>query len=379
MAHLEREAYTSADWHSKEQTDLLGRSWQFACLDSDLTATGDFVSVQVGPYPLMVAKMKDGTLSAYHNVCRHRGTTLVDGKGNAGKSFVCPYHRWTYALDGRLKGAPDMAACFPDLDRKNLSLKPAGLGQFKGLVFINPDPDANFDAWIEPIFDKAWPHELSAKDISEAAPLIYEMDCDWKVFVENAIDGYHLAYLHEKTLGGPKPEENIWEREGPHLLWYATDEDNTRHSMPLKFRKEAKSVWLKPIKAAKDPGYAGVFHLFPTTLIAATPYTFSISTLIPLEAGKCRMEVRHFIGPGQRKDERKHIPGYDSKTGIISSKNWAKTALDTGDFQTEDVWICEKLQRGLNSPAFERGPLAKGAGAEDPIMWFHKNILAVLK
>ena len=84
------------------------------------------------------------------------------------------------------------------------------------------------------------------------------------------------------------------------------------------------------------------------------------------------------MGPWQKKDDRKYIPGYDAETGIISSDNWTQPALDTGDFQTEDVWICEKIQQGLNSPAFELGQLAQGAGAEDPIGWFHESLLARL-
>ena len=248
------------------------------------------------------------------------------------------------------------------------------VGVFKDLVFVNPDPGADFDNWVKPIKDKAWPHDLSAKDISKAASLIYDMKCDWKVFVENAIDGYHLAYLHEQTLGGPAPEENVWEQHGQHLLWFATDEAGMRHSLPAKSRKEYNRYWTKPIKGAASAGYAGVYHLFPTTLITATPYTFSISSLIPTQVGRCRMLVHQWVGPGQSKDERRHIPGYDAKTGTISSDNWTKPALETGDFQTEDVWICEKIQKGLASPAFELGPLAQGAGAEDPVGWFHNTV-----
>lgn len=371
MSSLPREAYTTQKWFDDEQIGILAKSWAFVGVTSDFKDMGDYVSVQAGAFPLAIVQLNDGTLAAYHNICRHRGTTLLDGSGNTGKSLVCPYHRWTYTLDGRLKGAPNMASCFPDLDRKTLSLKPAAIGVFKGLIFANPNPDAEFNTWIEPIKEKAWPHDLNAKDISEAAPLIYDMKCDWKVFVENAIDGYHLAYLHENTLGGPKPDENVWERHGNHLLWYATEEADIRHSLPAKSRKEFKKYRARPLKNTMGIDFAGVYHLFPTTIIAATPYTFSISTLQPTSPGTSRLNIRHWVGPGQSKDDRKYIPGYNPKTGIISSDNWSKPALETGDFQTEDVWICEKLQRGLVSPAFELGPMAKGAGAEDPIVWFH--------
>ena len=368
------DAYTSLDWFKTEQKDFFAKAWVFAGVISDVQASGDYITVQAGAFPLAVIKLKDGTLAAYHNICRHRGATLLEGTGNTGKSLVCPYHRWTYTLQGQLKGMPNMAECFPDLKRAQLSLKLASIGEFQGLIFVNPDPAADFESWISPIRDKAWPHDLSTKDISEAAPLIYDLKCDWKIFIENAIDGYHLAYLHEATLGGPKPDKNIWERHGDHLVWYAIDEEGRRHSLPAKAQNEYKKYRTKPIKAAASPRYGGVYHLFPTTVIDASPYNLNISTLIPLEAGRCRMVVRQWVGPGQSKDERKYIPGYNAKTGIISSDNWTKPALETGDFQTEDVWICEKIQRGMNSPAFERGPLAKGAGAEDPISWFHDAI-----
>jgi len=374
---LSRKAYTDEAWFQREQTELFSKSWVFAGVESDLKNVGDYLTLQVGAFPLVILKMKDESLGAFHNLCRHRGTTLLEGKGNTGTSVVCPYHRWTYTLDGRLKGAPHMATCFPDLDRKSLGLKPASMGIFKSFIFVNPDPNAVFEDWVGPISDKAWPHDLMAKDIREAVPLIYDMKCDWKVFVENAIDGYHLAYLHENTLGGPEPDKNIWERHGDHMIWYAED-GPTRSSLPAKSRKEAKDWWTKPIKAAKGDDFGGVYLLFPSTLITCTPYSLSVSRLTPIAPGHCRMDVWQWVGPGQKLDERKHIQGFNPKTGIISSDNWTKPGLESGDFQTEDVWICEKVQQGLTSPAYEVGPLSKGQGAEDPIRWFHESLLSTL-
>lgn len=239
---LPRDAYTSADWFKTEQRNFFAKAWVFAGVVSDVQIFGDYITVQAGAFPLAVIRLKDGTLAAYHNICRHRGATLLEGIGNVGKSVVCPYHRWTYTLEGQLKGMSNMAECFPDLDRSKLSLKPASIGEFQGLIFVNPKPKADFDSWINPIRNKAWPHDLSAKDISEAATLIYDLKCDWKIFIENAIDGYHLAYLHEATLGGPKPDKNVWERHGDHLVWYAIDEAGRRHSLPAKAQNEYKKI-----------------------------------------------------------------------------------------------------------------------------------------
>ncbi|MCV0424894.1 MAG: aromatic ring-hydroxylating dioxygenase subunit alpha [Roseibium sp.] len=374
---LGRDAYVGQHWFLRETTELFRHAWCFVGTTRDFKEPGDYKTLDAGAFPLAVVRNRDGVLRAVHNFCRHRGATLFDGEaGNIGKSIVCPYHRWTYGLDGELRGVPDKETCFPDLDRSKLGLRTASLGVFKELVFANPDPSADFDDWITPVVDQAWPHDLFAADVREACSLTYEVKCNWKVFVENAIDGYHLAYLHEQTLGGPSPDKNIWKQAGDHMIWYA-NEDGVRHRLPKKIRDENGSVGT--IKSAERTGYGGVYFLFPQTLIVPTPYGLSLTSVKPMTPNTSRLAIRHWVGPWQALDERKHIPGYDRKTGIISSDNWTQHPLETGDFQTEDVWICEKVQRGLNSPAFEAGPLSRGVGAEDPINWFHHSLLTKLQ
>ncbi|MGI9511428.1 MAG: aromatic ring-hydroxylating oxygenase subunit alpha [Anderseniella sp.] len=364
-----KQTYTDAEWFEHEKKTLFANAWTFVGTVHDFRRAGDYRTAACGNAPVSIVLDKRGTLRAFHNVCRHRGAELLDGaNGNCGGTIVCPYHRWTYAHDGSLRGIPNKNECFPDLDRSELGLSLASVGVFKDLVFANPDATADFDSWIAPLKGKDWPHDLAAADIREASPLTYELKCDWKVFVENAIDGYHLAYLHENTLGGPLPGLNEWEQAGDHMIWYATEE-GVRHRLPMKLRKEAGNVGI--IEKASRPGYGGVYYLFPATIIIPTPYGISISALQPTAAGCCRMTVRHWVGPWQSIDEREHIPGYDQSTGVISSDNWKIHPLETGDFQTEDVWICEKVQRGLESPAYVHGPLSAGPGAEDAISWFH--------
>lgn len=375
MTILARDAYTCASWQTREREELFADAWQFAGTVHDMPNTGDFLTVQSGAFPLAVVNTSEGSLRAHHNICRHRGATLLeDAKGNAGKTLVCPYHRWTYGLDGRLRGAPDIATCFPDLDRDGLSLKPASLGIFKDLVFVNPNPDADFSTWIKPLESLAWPHDLSSKELREAVSLIYDMKCDWKVFIENAIDGYHLAYLHEHTLGGPVPSENVWEKCGDHMVWYATDDETARHRIPGLIRKQTKNM--PRLRHVAGADYGGVYLLFPSTLIVPTPFGLAVSSLRAVSPGRCRMTVRHWVGPWQSKDPRKQISGFDKASGVISSDHWKQHPLETGDFQTEDVWICERVQMGLESPAFDAGPLAKGPGAEDPVAWFRQSILS---
>ncbi len=380
LAHnpLPRKAYTDIAWFHHEQEQLMKSAWVFAGVEGDFAAPGDYRAVPSGAFTLIVLRDTDGDLKAFHNVCRHRGAQLLEGQGNAGAVLVCPYHRWTYDLNGALRGAPNQVSCFPSLDRERLGLKPAAVGRFQNLVFVNPDPAASFDTWIGPIKDCAWPHDPAWPHLQENAPLTYDMKCDWKVFAENAIDGYHLAYLHENTLGGPVPNENVWERHGDHMVWYALDEPGAHQSMTAKTERDYSMAGATMIPGADQTGYGGVYYLFPTTFVTCNPYSFSVASLAAQGPGHTHLVVRLWGLEQQERFSPEHVHGYDSETGMITSDKWTVPATQAGDFQTEDVWICERIQRGLNSPAFELGPLAQGPGAEDPIRWFHDIMQARL-
>ena len=137
---LEPHAYFDPDWLNKEQQRLFSNAWVFAGTVKDFAAPGDYRLVDLGPASIAVISDKSGQLSAVHNFCRHRGARMLETEtGNAGSTIVCPYHRWTYGLDGGLRGVPDKDRCFPDLDRSKLGLKPAAIGTFKEFVFVNPN------------------------------------------------------------------------------------------------------------------------------------------------------------------------------------------------------------------------------------------------
>jgi len=103
---LPRAAYISDEWFARERATLFYRGFHFAGFASELKNPGDFITKTICGYPMILLKDQDGTLRAFHNLCRHRGTELLEGTGNCGKTIVCPYHRWTYMLDGRLRGLP---------------------------------------------------------------------------------------------------------------------------------------------------------------------------------------------------------------------------------------------------------------------------------
>jgi len=377
---LPREAYVSDEWLERERNELFANNWIFAGVMMDFAKPGDFRTVLAGNVPLIVIADGEGQLQVFHNICRHRGTELLEGCGNAGKTIVCPYHTWTYGLDGALRGLPRQSICFPEMDKSKIQLRRGSVGVFKNLVFVHPSdsPGESFEAWLSDVPDHAWPHDLTSGDLEEfEAEVVYEMKCNWKVFYENAIDGYHLAYLHKNTLGGPLPEKNVWEVRGRHLVWYSTERDGHKNRVPEFVETKYAPYNPKTIEGAQEPGYGGVYMLFPTTAITANPYSFSVSRLDPVDANTTLLTVRmwspkEFLRFGSK---LKEIPGYDKQSGRIKSSCWTVHPLETGDFQTEDVWVCEKMQRALKSPSYQVGELARGAGGEAPLTFFQENVL----
>lgn len=235
---LARDTYFNDDWYERERQELFSQSWTFACTGAELTESGDFVTLRFMDYGLFVIRGDDGELRAFHNVCRHRCSEVLEGSGNTGNRIVCPYHRWTYSLAGDLRGVPNEADCFPDLEKAGLGLHPASVGECAGMVFVNPSPHPrdSFTDWIANMDDHAWPHRFDDGSMSFSGEITYEMNCNWKVFYENAVDGYHLGYLHDQTLGKVYPHRNVWDLVGRNHVWYSTERTGERRA--------GRSIWL---------------------------------------------------------------------------------------------------------------------------------------
>ena len=114
--------------------------------------------------------------------------------------------------------------------------------------------------------DHAWPHDLSS--LGYKGSVSYEMQCNWKLFYENAVDGYHLGYLHDRTLGKVYPSKNIWEPVGDHVVWYSTEQDGKKKSNTLLTSKLSETYGSKMIPGAEMADYPGVVMLFPLTIVS---------------------------------------------------------------------------------------------------------------
>src|SRR5215469_10266629 len=227
---LPTHAYTSEEWFRRERAALFGHSWMFATMVEDLKSPGDYHCLSSGGPSLIVLRDEQGELRAFHNRCRHRGSRLLEeGHGKLDREISCFYHRWTYDLSGRLTAVTLGREQLPDIDKSCYGLHPAKVAVWKNLIFVNPDPEAeSFEAWLSGVPEKQtqWMHEpgqLHAHDpekLVEVSSVRYRVRANWKIVVENFIDGYHLPLLHRVSLADGDFMKQKWEPEGRHVTFY---------------------------------------------------------------------------------------------------------------------------------------------------------------
>ncbi len=369
---LPKETYFDQAWFERERRTLFAHAWTYACTEAELAEPGDFVCLRFMDHPMFVVRDGAGGLRAFHNICRHRGCEVLEGNGNTGTMVMCPYHRWTYELDGSLRGVPNEAECFDDLHKPDLSLRKAAVGSYRGMVYVNPDPAPaeDFETWIADMDDFGWPHRFDDESLEYVGEITYEMHCNWKVFYENAIDGYHLGYLHDKTLGKLYPDRNVWKPAGRNVVWYSTERDGEGHSNSILSAEISDGYGAPRLPGHERALYPGVVMLFPLTILSPSPWGFYVSLLEPLGPELTNMRTLSWAPAGSagRFD-------FSETTSPIRLSELEEHPLETGNFQLEDMWIVEKIQRTLQSPKFEIGPLANGDGAESPLMHFQQSVL----
>ena len=368
------EAYTSADWYAREQQELFSRVWTFACMTEDLPAPGDFVCTQAGMHPLIVMRQSDGSLRAFHNVCRHRGARLLEGCGHADSHIQCFYHRWTYDLDGALTGVPGRNQHFADIDQEKLALHPASVVAWRNLVFVHPEPDAEpWEDWLAGLAEKLGPHD--PEELVEIARVRYRTRANWKIVIENFIDGYHFSHLHSETLKDGDFGRQQWEPVGRHWTFYRPVHEGIDYSEGAL-----------PLIAGCPPDFgADADVLFPNLALYATATLWLTFHVIPVAADESLIEIRsrampEALGHGERRAEKPEHRWIDDVSGPLSA--WfvpppGAHPLESGDVMFEDLYACEAVQQGMNSPRFEVGPMARDL--ENALTFFQRNILDFVK
>ena len=370
MPILPVEAYTSQAWFERERELIFSRTWALAGFAEDLTEAGQYLSVQAGVNNIFVVMGGDRRLRAFHNICRHRGTQLIRSIGQAA-ALRCPYHDWTYDLEGKLVGVPRRGREFPDFDPSCVSLFPASVGVWRGLLWVHPDADApSLAEWFGPIEPHLGPHRVDQLVEYKSGRTDDEIRANWKIVVENYIDAYHLKHLHSATLDMYDHDriESGW--HGPHFAFRE----------PLSAEYEADIERKSPLPlidhVPRDQLGAWVPMLFPGIGLGESESTWSTFHVQPLAPDRTRVVTRTKVAD---------VSGWKQAAQMLrSGALWQRTRgkyegdakldpLASGDFMKEDIFVCEQQQRSLQSPRLEHGPSARIG--EEPVRRHQEIVL----
>lgn len=201
---LPRWCFTSTEFYDREVERLFMRTWIFVGREDEVAKSGDYMTVDIADEPIIIMRDEKGTLRALGNTCQHRGAQLLAGNGNCGRSFSCPYHAWTYGIDGSLIGAPAMNKT-RDFNRDKYGLPEIRLEIWDGFMFINFDPDSI--SLMEYLGDL--PGQFASYSFSNmkvARRIEYELDCNWKIYAENSTEIYHTAAVHAGSVGNQQAD-----------------------------------------------------------------------------------------------------------------------------------------------------------------------------
>ncbi|HXG58076.1 MAG TPA: SRPBCC family protein [Thermoanaerobaculia bacterium] len=311
--------YTDPRYLDLENRSLFGRTWQLAGRSEQVSEPGRYFTTTIAGEPLLVVRGSDGELRALSNVCRHRAGPVAAGEGKR-PVLQCGYHGWTYALDGRLLNTPEMdGVC--GFDRASVALPRFSVAEWNQLVFLNLDPGA--PPLTDFLGDLATALERrDHRGFRLAARKVWEVGCNWKVYVDNYLEGYHIPIVHPGLF-----------RE----IDYANYRTETKRNYSIQHAPLRSADRIRVKEGEEDVDY---FWIFPNLMLNVYPDNFSTNLILPLGHGRTLTVFEwYFRDPDDPAVKRKI----------------EETIAFSDEIQIEDIAICEAVQRGLQSPTYESG------------------------
>jgi choline monooxygenase len=319
--------YTDPQALRLEKSSIFWRTWQPVGYASAVQKGGGYFACEVMGEPLAIVRGNDGELRAFSNVCRHRASTILEGQGCV-KSLRCPYHGWTYALDGKLLVAPE----FEDVENWDLSsvcLPRVKVEVWGPYVFVNLDGEGPS---LTEVMGKI-PHEVESlgcpiEQLQFAYRREYLIQCNWKVYVDNYLEGYHLPAAHPSLFR----ELDYAQYRVDTFRYYSSQYAPIRPSRPG--REESRRYG-----AADANNRALYFWIFPNFMLNVYPDNLSSNIILPLAHDKTLTIFEWFTYP---------------QNGTPSGLS-PETVAFSDEIQQEDIKICENVQKGLQSRTYDRG------------------------
>lgn len=322
--------YVDPAFDELDRRAVFERTWQYVGPAAHLANPGDYVSATVAGDPVVVLRDREGTMRAFYNVCRHRGGPLVTDERGSARMLQCQYHGWTYRLDGMLRGVPrfDRTDLF---DRKDYGLVPLETAVWHGLVFVRITPDGGHDlnTILDGITDAVAPIDLA--DMVFERRVTYDIACNWKVYVDNYLEGYHLPIVH------------------PDLCDVLSYADYVTDTFPHY------SLQHSPIRNGATDGYAAVDGDQRHEDSAARAFYYFVypNFMLNILPGRLQTNVVLADGPDHC---IVHFDYYYSKETLQQRGDNIREDQEFADrVQQEDIDICMHVQRGLQSRGYDRG------------------------
>ena len=328
-----------------ENATVFSKTWQVIGRADQVAKPGQFVTSTVAGEPIVAVRGADGQLRAFYNVCRHHAAKVVTEPCGSASILHCPYHGWNYGLDGSLKGMPEFDGV-RNFERHENGLVPVKVETWEAFVFVNLDPEAeSLSAFLGALVKRCEPLELSKLHFFERKT--YDIACNWKVFVDNYLDGgYHVPHLHKGLSSVLDYKQYTIENEDRYCL----------QSSPMVASDEDAAT-----ATTRKGDRAWYFWQYPNFMINCYEGYMDTNLVVPLDTDHCRV-IFDFYFSDISESRRK----YNTQSIAVGDR-----------VQDEDLGICEDVQRGLKSRAYGAGRLSVRREAGEQL--FHRLLAADLK
>jgi choline monooxygenase len=337
--------YVDSRIASLEARTVFSKTWQLVGRVEQVDGPGQFVTANVAGEPIVVVRGNDGVLRGFYNVCRHHAAAVVTEPCGQASILHCPYHGWNYGLDGSLKGMPEFDGV-RNFDRQQNGLAPVKAETWEKFVFVNLDPEAvPLRDFLGGLVKRMAP--LGVSKLHHFDNRVYDIHCNWKVFVDNYLDGgYHVPHLHKGLNSVLDYKEYTIENEDRYCL----------QSSPMVTSGDDAAMG-----ATRKGDRAWYFWQYPNLMINCYEGYMDTNLVLPVDVDHCRV-IFDFYFADVSEAHREY--------------NRQSVAVGAG-VQEEDLGICEAVQRGLKSRAYGAGRLSVRREAGEHL--FHRLLAADLK
>ena len=332
---LAQQYFVSPEVFAEEQDRIFSKQWVLVGHQSQLAEAGDYFVVVVAGESLIIVRDKGGELQGFYNVCRHRGTRLREDRNGHLSAIQCPYHAWTYGLDGRLIGAPHMDEV-PGFDKADYSLHAVNLALWEGFIFVNlADTPMPAEEWFAPLAGKF--SHWNLPKLRSARRIEYDVRANWKLIFENYSECYHCPGVHpalSKLTPYDSAENDL--ADGPFLGGFMS----INNGKSLTMSGNACALPVGDIDAA-DFHRVFYYSIFPNMLLSMHPDYVMVHQLWPQSPERTLILCDWFFHP-----EAFNRTDFNSDDAIAF---WDMT-------NKQDWHVCELSQQGIASRAYQPGP-----------------------